>query len=198
MYELIILSLLMRFPLHGYLIAQIANDTIGPWAKVSNGTLYPLLTRLEHSGLITRISDEQSASHIEQQARTFTITDAGRKRFYQVMMDTSSNIGDYQRLFHLKVPYLDLLPPRERQYLLNHYSNYCQACILHLKTHAENLMHELVGSKGTFPLFRELALQVMQERAKLWQAEVDWMVQLQATLIGSPEHAAASDTSNLG
>ena len=49
MYELIILSLLMRFPLHGYLIAQIANDTIGPWAKISNGTLYPLLTRLEQS-----------------------------------------------------------------------------------------------------------------------------------------------------
>jgi DNA-binding PadR family transcriptional regulator len=94
MYELIILSLLMRFPLHGYLIAQIANDTIGPWAKISNGTLYPLLTRLERQGLITRINEEQSATQTEQQARTFLITDEGRKRFFQVMLDTSSNIGD--------------------------------------------------------------------------------------------------------
>ena len=37
MYELIILSLLMRFPLHGYLIAQIANDMIGPWAGSATG-----------------------------------------------------------------------------------------------------------------------------------------------------------------
>lgn len=40
MYELIILSLLMREPLHGYLIAKIINDMIGPIAKVSHGWLY--------------------------------------------------------------------------------------------------------------------------------------------------------------
>ena len=190
MYELIILSLLMRCPLHGYLIAQIANDTIGPWAKISNGTLYPLLTRLEQQGLITRVNGEQSTTQTEQQARTFLITDEGRKRFHQVMMDTSSNIGDYQRLFHLKVPYLDLLPPRECQHLLNHYINYCQTCLLHIKTHAENLEHELVGDKGTYPLFKELALQVMQERARLWQTEVDWTVQLRAMLSASSGQAA--------
>lgn len=192
MYELIILSLLMRFPLHGYLIAQIANDMIGPWAKISNGTLYPLLTRLEQNGLITRVSDEQSTVPTEQHARTFMITDAGRKRFYQVMMDTSSNIGDYQRLFHLKVPYLDLLPSRECLHLLNHYINYCQACILHIKTQAENLVHELVGSYGTYPLYRELALQVMQERAKLWQAEVEWTMQLRETMVSQSENATSS------
>jgi DNA-binding PadR family transcriptional regulator len=190
MYELIILSLLMRFPLHGYLIAQIANDTIGPWAKISNGTLYPLLTRLERQGLITRVNEEQSVAQTEQQARTFLITDEGRKRFYQVMMDTSSNIGDYQRQFHLKVPYLDLLPSRERQHLLNHYINYCQACLLHIKTHAENLEHELVGEKGMYPLFKTLALQVMQERARLWKAEVEWTGHLGEVLSAVSEQAA--------
>ena len=151
-----------------------------------------MLTRLEQQGLITRVSDEQGSVQTEQQARTFLITDEGRKRFYQVMMDTSSNIGDYQRLFHLKVPYLDLLPSRERQHLLNHYINYCQACLLHIKTHAENLEHELVGSKGTYPLYKDLALQVMQERARLWQAEVDWTAQLGEMLATSSEQQASS------
>ena len=194
MYELIVLSLLMRFPLHGYLIAQIANDTIGPWAKISNGTLYPLLARLERQGFITRINEEQHKQHAEteQPARTFLITDEGRKRFHQVMMDTSSNIGDYQRLFHLKVPYLDLLTLRECQHLLNHYINYCQACLLHIKTHAENLEHELVGDKGTYPLFKELALQSMQERARLWQTEVEWTEHLRALLPVSSGQAAVS------
>jgi DNA-binding PadR family transcriptional regulator len=187
MYELIILSLLMRFPLHGYLIAQIANDMIGPWAKISNGTLYPLLTRLEHNGLITRVSDEQDSPQTEQPARTFTITESGRKRFFQLMMDTTSNIGDYQRMFHLKVAFLDFLPLSERQHLLNHYINYCQACILHQKTNAENLEHELVGDKGTYPLFKELTLRAMHERMKTWQAEVDWTVGLKELLSSRAE-----------
>jgi DNA-binding PadR family transcriptional regulator len=37
MYELMVLSLLMRSPLHGYLIVKITNDMIGPWAKISRG-----------------------------------------------------------------------------------------------------------------------------------------------------------------
>lgn len=187
MYELIVLSLLMRFPLHGYLIAQIANDMIGPWAKVSNGTLYPLLNRLEQTGLIARTGDAQAPEQgqSEQQARTFVITEAGRKRFYQVMMDTSSNIGDYQRVFHFKVPHLDLLQSRERLHLLNHYLNYCQACILHLKTHAANLAHEIEEDHA---IFRELALQSMQHREQLWRAEMEWVNHLRTLVARHIEH----------
>jgi hypothetical protein len=74
--------------------------------------------------------------------------------------------------------------------LLNHYINYCQACLLHIKTHAENLEHELVGDKGTYPLYKELALQMMQERTRLWQTEVDWTMQLREMLAASSEPAA--------
>lgn len=183
MYELIILALLMRFPMHGYLIAKITNDTIGPWAKVSNGTLYPLLTRLEQSGLITRTEDEANTTQTERTTRTFMITEEGRKRFYRLMMDTSSNIGDYQRHFHQKVSSLDLLPYRERLHLLNHYINYCQACILHIKTEAANLVHELADNKGANPAHRELALNIMQHRAEQWQAEVDWTLQLREKVL---------------
>jgi len=49
-YELIILGLLMRWPMHGYLIAGIIDDIIGPHAKISHGRLYPLLGRMEGGG----------------------------------------------------------------------------------------------------------------------------------------------------
>ena len=188
MYELIVLSLLTRGPLHGYLIAQIANDIIGPWAKISNGTLYPLLTKLEQANRIELASTARRAEESERSTRTFQITSAGWKRFYQLMMDTSTNIADYQRLFHLKVPYLDILQPRERLHLLNHYLSYCQACVLHNTTHAQNLVHELGSTDQEKREFQELALQVMQERAKLWQTEVDWILQLREKLVtpGAP------------
>ena len=55
MYELMILSILMRGTAHGYLIASIINDIIGPYARLSNGRLYPLLSKLEDLGMIVAV-----------------------------------------------------------------------------------------------------------------------------------------------
>lgn len=43
MYELLVLSLLMHWPLHAYKIARIANNIIGPEEQISRGTLSSLL-----------------------------------------------------------------------------------------------------------------------------------------------------------
>src|SRR5215472_16629201 len=147
MYELIVLSLLMRGPLHGYLIVKITNDMIGPWARISSGTLYPLLTRMEKAGLITVTASENQIASGERQTRTFMITEEGRKRFHQVMMDMSSNLGDYQRIFRYKTGFIDLLQPQERLLLFNHYINYCQTSILHLQTESAGLAHELAQQR---------------------------------------------------
>src|SRR6266571_1833279 len=53
MYELLVLALLMHWPLYAYLIAEIANHILGPWERISRGTLSSLLTKLEQAGLIT-------------------------------------------------------------------------------------------------------------------------------------------------
>src|SRR5262249_50557085 len=103
MYELIILSLLMRFPTHGYLIARIINELIGPYAKISNERLYLLLARLEAQGLIEVCEEAEKLQQRERHSRQYRITQAGRQRFYQVMRDTTSNPGEYQRIFQQKV-----------------------------------------------------------------------------------------------
>ncbi len=118
MYELIILSLLMRFPIHGYLIMKITNDQIGPWARISSGTLSTILGKLEQTGLIAVLPQERDLARGDRRARTFTITEEGRKRFHQLMMDTSSNLGEYEKFFHHKMTYFDLLRPDERLLLV--------------------------------------------------------------------------------
>ena len=172
MYELIVLSLLMRSPFHGYLIVKITNDMIGPWAKISSGTLYPLLTRMEHAGLISTLKSTSKADSGERQTRTFMITEEGRKRFHQVMMDMSSNLGDYQNTFRYKMGFSDLLQPQERLLLINHYINYCQTSILHLQTEMASLTHELSG----FPQqhFMKNVLRVMEHIERQTQAELLW------------------------
>src|SRR5262245_14186886 len=177
MYELIILSLLMRWPLHGYMIAKITNDMIGPLAKISNGTLYPLLTKLEQAGLIVTHRDA-GQQRGERQLRAFQITELGRKRFHELMMDTTSNPGEYQKFFRYKVVHMGLLSLEERLHLIDHYLNYCQAHTLHLHTEAQDLVQENADSHFMSPAQLEATLDTMQHMANQWQAELEWVRRL--------------------
>jgi DNA-binding PadR family transcriptional regulator len=179
MYELIILSLLMYSPLHGYLIAKITNDMIGPWAKVSNGTLYPLLAKLEKMGLIAVVSPAQEhEQERDRQSRSFVITELGRKRFHHIMMDTTSNPGEYQKFFRLKVPCMQLLQPSERLYLYDHYINYCQTHVLHMKAEANDMIEESAGQDYMPPRRLEGILEVLNRLREEWQAEMNWALHL--------------------
>ena len=173
MYELIILSLLMRFPTHGYLIAKIINDLIGPYARISNGRLYPLLAKLEEQGLIEAFEGAEQQQR-ERTSRSYQITEAGRQRFYQLMRDTTSNPGEYQRIFQQKVGVLFLLKPLERLYLIDHYINYSQAHVLHLTAEVEDLTRRVddVHFANKEPL--AATLNMMKHRIDQWRLEVEW------------------------
>jgi DNA-binding PadR family transcriptional regulator len=171
MYEFIILALLMRTPMHGYLIARIASDQIGPWAKISSGTLYTILAKLERTGLIA-LAPQTAPERGGRQLRTYTITTDGRERFYQIMRDTSSNLGDYQRLFYYKLIYFDLISAEERALLWEHYINYCRTGAHYFQTEAEALRRQLVGPANE--VFLGQALRVMRRVEQQWRDELAW------------------------
>ncbi len=170
MYELIILSFLIRNPMHGYLIARIINDMIGPYARFSNGRLYPLLAKLEEEGLIVAYTETTNTHKGERQLHSYQITEEGRKRFHDLMMDTTSNPGDYQRIFLHKVPYLEFLKTTERMYLIDHYINFCQAHVLHLTAEKEDLARTKHMSLSQL----NVTLNVMQHMIDQWKLELDW------------------------
>ncbi len=174
MYELIILAQLMRYQAHGYLIAKIINDMIGPYAHVSNGRLYPLLSKLEKSGLIV-LHVEATGQQGDRQLRTYEITDAGRKRFHELMMDTTANPGEYQKFFMQKTAFFSYLKPIERLRLIDHYINYCQAHILHLEAEAEDMARESVNwHPETNSEWLQDILNVMQHSVRQWELELQW------------------------
>jgi DNA-binding PadR family transcriptional regulator len=185
-YELIILGRLMYAPYHGYLIMHVISEMIGPWQKVSAGTLYPLLGRLEHDGLIQATVDAGSDPSRRRTARVFMITDAGRARFRELMLDLVSSIGEYQRLFYLKVPHLEFLSSEEQMQLLEHYHDYCRAAL----RHQERITHELEARLNSFPEQPppdtdgatqsgiSNGLIITQHMLTHWQAELAWVDQL--------------------
>jgi DNA-binding PadR family transcriptional regulator len=174
MYELIILSLLMRGPVHGYLIAKIINDMIGPAARISHGWLYPRLSKLEQEGLIVASSEAKQEQQGERLLRTYEITDAGRKRFRQLMLDTTSNPGEYARFFWQKVCYLEYLHPAERLHLIDHYINYCQAHILHLKAQAKKLVEGETPYQAMSLAQLEATLHVLRRSTSQWQVDLEY------------------------
>ena len=178
MYELIILSLLMRGPIHGYLIAKIINDMIGPVAKVSHGWLYPRLARLEQEGLIVASLEAKEEQHGERQLHTYEITEAGRKRFHQLMIDTTSNPGEYAKFFWQKMCYLEYLHPAERLHLVDHYINYCQMHILHLKAQAKKLVEGEMQYHVMDLAQLEATLHVLRRSISQWQVDLEYATNL--------------------
>jgi PadR family transcriptional regulator len=64
-------------PLHGFGIARRIEQISRDLLAVNQGTLYPLLLKLEHEGAIT---SEWGASDNNRKARFYRLTAAGRKR----------------------------------------------------------------------------------------------------------------------
>lgn len=190
MYELLVLALLMHSPWHGYLITKFANEMIGPWAKISPGTLYPLLLRLEQHGLIEALLQEE-VSHSQRQAHRYVITPAGRRRFHTLMMDISSHLGDYPRIFHLKAVHFQLLSPRECLYLTDHYINYCERAILHLQSEAQDMLRmqseaeQTKQGAGNTSTFTDAVVEMLQHLAKQEQGELAWARQVRERAVAA-------------
>jgi DNA-binding PadR family transcriptional regulator len=197
MYEFIILAQLMHGPAHGYLIAKIINDMIGPFARISYGRLYPLLAKLEENGLIVAEQGTTGGQARDRQQRIFNITDAGRLRFQFLMNDTGLNPGEYQKLFAYKVSAFAYITPVERLRLIDHYMNYCQTNIFHMRTESEDLLMNVVQVDDLYQAAPEMArgfprlssqsvenvVKVMQHYIDQWQLELDWARQLRESEI---------------
>jgi len=75
--ELLILKILALTPQHGYGIARRIEQVSEGVFRVTLGSLYPALQRLEKDGLIEA---EWKASDNNRRARYYRITPAGRRR----------------------------------------------------------------------------------------------------------------------
>ena len=192
MYEFIILAQLMNGPAHGYLIAKIINDMIGPFARLSYGRLYPLLAKLEENGLITAQIDTSSGKQGDRHLRIYAITDAGRMRFQILMDDTGLNLGDYQYIFAYKVTAFIHISVPDRLRLIDHFINHCQTNIFHLQTEVEDMvvkgaeMDELrqtspeqAHSYSRLDMYSiENIVNVMQHAGDIWKLQLEWAKQL--------------------
>src|SRR5690348_16714965 len=123
MYELFVLGILIDGPRHGYLLHQIVNRAIGPVRRMSWGALYPLLRRLEAEGLI---APEGAAGGDEggRQRKMYHLTEAGRARFHQLMLEDTGYSADGEDVFTMKLCNFAHIARSEQLIILQRYQEF--------------------------------------------------------------------------
>lgn len=74
---LVLKTLAVRGPLHGYAITQHIQQASSALLRVEEGSLYPALHRMEQEGWL---SASWSTTEKNRQARVYALTGAGRKQ----------------------------------------------------------------------------------------------------------------------
>lgn len=194
MYELLVLGLLMRWPLYAYLIADMTNHMIGPWEKISRGSLSALLKKLEQAGFIGPGDPARVPFPSVRASQVFAITPAGRERFSELMLDTTSNPGTYQRIFRIKALHLEFLPPREQLFLVEHYLYYCQAGVRYLRTRSHVLAASPMQVETASDAFLTTALDLMEIAAQAWELELTWVQRLRERITSQMQEAERTTT----
>jgi transcriptional regulator len=86
-------------PLHGYGIARRIEQISGDLLTMNQGTLYPVLLKLEQEG---SIASEWGASENNRKARFYRLTRAGRKQLQAETQDWEQTAAIMGRFFTAK------------------------------------------------------------------------------------------------
>jgi PadR family transcriptional regulator PadR len=86
-------------PQHGYGIARRIEQISGDVLAVNQGTLYPLLLKLEHEG---SIASQWGASENNRRARFYRLTSAGRKQLDAETRGWEQTAAIIERFFKIK------------------------------------------------------------------------------------------------
>jgi transcriptional regulator len=86
-------------PLHGYGIARRIEQISGDLLAVNQGTLYPLLLKLEHEGAI---ASDWGTSENNRRARFYRLTRAGHKQLQTETRDWEQMAAIIGRFFSVK------------------------------------------------------------------------------------------------
>jgi len=176
MYELFVLGELMDGPHYGYLLRDILGRLLGPFRQISWGVLYPLIRHLECEGLIVLDdkADTRRSEHIQgnQQRKPYRITEAGRKRFLALMLETGDYTAEYPERFLIKLNNLDHLTREQQLTILWHYREYLQAEQKYLQEGQRNISD---GSHVIPENQRAHVFDVIAFRLSEIQARIAWI-----------------------
>ena len=112
MLELATLGLLKDQPMHGYQLSRELGESLGGFWRVSYGSLYPTLRRLERDGAVESVPGDQAST--ARRKNVYRITETGEKLFFELLQETPGDNSSEEARFRVRLAFFRYLPPETR------------------------------------------------------------------------------------
>ncbi len=100
--------------MHGYQLSKRLADTLGGFWKVSYGSLYPTLRRLEREGAVEPVFAKEE---VGRRKNVYRITEKGEALFYDLLQEAGQESWEDNR-FRVRLAFFKYLKPDTRLRLL--------------------------------------------------------------------------------
>jgi DNA-binding PadR family transcriptional regulator len=111
MLELAILGLLKERPMHGYQLSRELSEQLGGLWRVSYGSLYPTLRRLERDGAVEAAAPAASGG---RRKTVYRITSEGEALFLELLEEPTPDGQAEDTRFRIRLAFFRYLPPETR------------------------------------------------------------------------------------
>ncbi len=162
MLEVAILGLLKERSMHGYQLSKRLTDTLGGFWRVSYGSLYPTLRRLERDGAVERVFDQQE---VGRRKNVYRITEKGEELFQELLEEAGAESSSEDNRFRVRLAFFKYLAPDTRIRLLEKRRAY-------LEERLSTIMTSLSATRERFDTY---TLSLMQHGRESTEQDIAWL-----------------------
>jgi len=162
MLELAILGLLKERSMHGYQLSKRLTDTLGGFWRVSYGSLYPTIRRLENQEAVERVFDEQE---VGRRKNVYRITPKGERLFQELLEEAGAESSSEDNRFRVRLAFFKYLAPDTRIRLLEKRRAY-------LEERLSTIKGSLAATRERFDTY---TLSLMQHGRDSTEQDIAWL-----------------------
>jgi DNA-binding PadR family transcriptional regulator len=162
MLELAILGLLKERSMHGYQLSKRLTDALGGFWRVSYGSLYPTLKRLERQGAVEQVFDEVA---VGRRKNVYRITETGEALFLELLEETGHDTTTEDTRFRVRLAFFKYLAPDARIRLLERRRS-------HLEDRLSTIKASLATTRERVDTY---TLSLMQHGRETTEQDIAWL-----------------------
>jgi DNA-binding PadR family transcriptional regulator len=162
MLELAILGLLKERSMHGYQLSKRLTDALGGFWRVSYGSLYPTLKRLEREGAVEQVFDEVT---VGRRKNVYRITATGETLFLELLEEAGHDSSTEENRFRVRLAFFKYLAPDARIRLLERRR-------AHLEDRLSTIKASLATTRERFDTY---TLSLMQHGRETTEQDIAWL-----------------------
>jgi len=176
MLEMAILGLLKERTMHGYQLKKRLADTLGSFWRVSYGSLYPALKRLQREGAVEMTFPKEE---VGRRKNVYRITQKGERTFAE-LLERAGHEASEDNGFSVRLAFFKYLKPETRIRLLERRRAFLDGRMANLKESLQSYRERIDG----------YTLSLMNHELAATENDIQWLDDLIQTEQGLVRRAA--------